>query len=139
MKKKAFLASIVLMFCLLPVVLCADERASLRFITAHNPVPAIKTGQPSADVFYQTNEVKIIGTVLLRFYQLFISTQDVPSCPFHPTCSDYARQAIQEYGLFLGMIMASDRLQRCNGYGSRYYPVEPETGRLFDPPMRNMP
>jgi len=35
------------------------------------------------------------------------------SCPMHPGCSDYSRQAIAGHGPVLGWIMACDRLMRC--------------------------
>ncbi len=35
------------------------------------------------------------------------------SCPMHPTCSDYSRQAIKKHGPVIGWIMTCDRLMRC--------------------------
>ena len=35
------------------------------------------------------------------------------SCRFHPTCSDYAAQAIAKYGTLRGSSMAFKRLRRC--------------------------
>ena len=81
-----------------------------------------------------TNELEILALGALRLYQLFISTQDRPSCMFTPTCSNYALQAIRRYGLLRGVLMASDRFQRCNGWGRELYPVDPATGKLYDPP-----
>jgi putative component of membrane protein insertase Oxa1/YidC/SpoIIIJ protein YidD len=34
-------------------------------------------------------------------------------CPMHPSCSQYAQQAIAKHGPLLGTVMASDRLMRC--------------------------
>lgn len=85
------------------------------------------------------NELKLIGAALLGLYRTFISTQDIPSCPFNPTCGEYARQAIERYGIVIGLIMAADRYQRCNGLSARYYQRDEETGRLLDPPERNIP
>lgn len=46
------------------------------------------------------------------------------SCRFIPTCSDYAIEAIDTYGLFKGGIMAIKRTLRCNPWGgSGYDPV----------------
>ncbi|WP_417505106.1 membrane protein insertion efficiency factor YidD [Marinomonas gallaica] len=36
------------------------------------------------------------------------------SCNFHPTCSEYARQAILKHGSIKGCCMAVKRLKRCN-------------------------
>ncbi len=70
---------------------------------------------------------------VLKFYQLVISSQDQPSCMFTPTCSEYAKLAIEKYGLVAGTIMAADRLLRCNGTGRRHYRPDKKTGRLADP------
>ncbi|MBN2354220.1 MAG: membrane protein insertion efficiency factor YidD [Spirochaetales bacterium] len=116
----------------------ADERDGLRFIVKRNPVPGAVNNSPTppADdlLSTQTSELKLAGAALLRFYQVFISTQDVPSCPFEPTCSEYAKQAVYTYGLLAGSIMAVDRYQRCNGLDLGIYPRDPVTGRFIDPP-----
>jgi len=36
------------------------------------------------------------------------------SCRFEPTCSQYAKEAINKYGLIIGLIMATKRLLRCH-------------------------
>jgi hypothetical protein len=36
------------------------------------------------------------------------------SCKYYPTCSTYALQALKEYGLLRGSILAAWRLLRCN-------------------------
>jgi len=35
------------------------------------------------------------------------------ACPMHPTCSQYARQAMDKHGEVIGWMMACDRLMRC--------------------------
>ena len=46
------------------------------------------------------------------------------NCRFYPTCSNYAIDAINEYGSFKGSIMAIKRIFRCNPLGgSGYDPV----------------
>ncbi len=128
--------------------LSADERDCLRFIVRLNPVPADAGGAPGASaarvahhqtpaddrLFAQTSELTLAGASLIRFYQLFISPQDASACPFEPTCSEYAKQAVYTYGFAAGVVMAADRLQRCHGLGGRFYPRDPDSGRLIDPP-----
>lgn len=54
----------------------------------------------------------------LRFYQRFISPlKGVPSCRFSPTCSQYAVEAILEWGVLRGGALAVWRLLRCNPFG----------------------
>lgn len=47
------------------------------------------------------------------------------SCRHIPTCSNYAIDAINEYGVLLGSFMAFKRILRCNPFGtSGYDPVK---------------
>jgi len=47
-------------------------------------------------------------------YQRWISPGLPRRCKYHPTCSDYAVQAITELGAFRGSIVAGWRVLRCN-------------------------
>jgi len=37
-------------------------------------------------------------------------------CRFTPTCSEYAYQAVQKYGVLKGVSLASKRVLRCNAF-----------------------
>lgn len=65
-------------------------------------------------------QFKLPFYVLLAIYQKGISTQDEPACMFHPSCSEFTKQALRQYGI-LGIIMGADRVERCNGLGAVYY------------------
>jgi uncharacterized protein len=62
--------------------------------------------------------VKRWGTTLvlalLRAYQRWISPAFPRRCKYHPTCSDYAVQAVRELGPVRGGIVATWRVLRCN-------------------------
>jgi putative component of membrane protein insertase Oxa1/YidC/SpoIIIJ protein YidD len=68
----------------------------------------------------------------IRLYQLVLSSQDAPSCPFSPSCSHFGQEAIRRFG-FQGLLMTSDRLQRCNGSSLDRYVLDPRTGKRLDP------
>jgi putative membrane protein insertion efficiency factor len=53
---------------------------------------------------------------LIRLYQRFVSPFFPPSCRFNPTCSTYAIQAINEYGVIRGMFMALKRISKCHPF-----------------------
>ena len=53
---------------------------------------------------------------LIIGYQRFISPLFGPVCRFHPTCSAYALQAIERYGLLRGGGRAVVRLFKCHPY-----------------------
>ena len=51
---------------------------------------------------------------MLGFYQRKISPLFPPRCRYYPTCSQYAKDAIEIHGVFKGLILAICRLMRCN-------------------------
>ena len=60
----------------------------------------------------------------ILFYQRCISPFTPAACRFTPTCSQYAKEAIQKYGPFKGLWLAIRRILRCNPWGgSGYDPV----------------
>lgn len=38
----------------------------------------------------------------------------IPNCKFYPTCSVYAREAVEKHGPFKGLLLGLMRLLRCN-------------------------
>lgn len=50
----------------------------------------------------------------LRLYQKFVSPLLPPSCRFHPSCSEYMRQAIQKKGVFKGILLGLRRVACCH-------------------------
>jgi len=53
---------------------------------------------------------------LLRLYQLLISPILPPACRFQPTCSEYAMEAVERYGVLWGSWLALRRLLRCHPF-----------------------
>ena len=61
---------------------------------------------------------------VIRFYQIAVSPYLGPACRFEPTCSRYAIDAIERYGLMRGGWIAFRRLASCRPLGgSGYDPV----------------
>ena len=54
---------------------------------------------------------------LIKIYQWVISPWLGPQCRFTPTCSNYALQSFQKYGLFKGFWLATKRISRCHPWG----------------------
>lgn len=50
----------------------------------------------------------------MRAYQRLISPLIAPRCKYYPTCSNYAVEAVQTYGVLRGGVLAAWRLLRCN-------------------------
>jgi putative membrane protein insertion efficiency factor len=76
------------------------------------------------------NPLKLALVLTIRAYQKFISPALPRACKYHPSCSQYAVDALQQYGLARGVVLATWRLLRCNplSYGG-YDPVEAQ--KLF--------
>ncbi len=53
------------------------------------------------------------AVALLRGYQRALSPLLPPLCRFHPTCSQYAIEAIERHGFLRGSWLAAKRLARC--------------------------
>ena len=61
---------------------------------------------------------------LIRLYQLTLSPWLGTACRYEPTCSKYAAEALERYGVRRGIWLAARRLGRCHPWGrSGYDPV----------------
>lgn len=62
----------------------------------------------------------------IRFYQRHISAGRKPCCRFIPSCSRYAIDAVNRFGVFKGLLMAAARILRCNPLCRGGYDPVPE-------------
>ncbi len=69
--------------------------------------------------------VKSLLIGIIRFYQRAISPLLPNSCRFYPTCSEYAIQAVEKYGVLKGLYMGIKRVLKCHPFHpGGYDPVE---------------
>lgn len=70
---------------------------------------------------------------LIKLYQNTLSLDHGPlkflkpygQCRYHPTCSEYTRQAVQKRGVFRGVYLGTKRILRCNPWSEGGFdPVE---------------
>lgn len=53
----------------------------------------------------------------VTLYRRFISPlKPYPTCRFNPTCSQYAIDAVREWGIIVGSVLALGRIVRCNPF-----------------------
>ena len=52
--------------------------------------------------------------LLLRLYRLVVSPWLGSRCRFHPSCSAYAQEALEQHGLFKGVWLSLIRVGRCH-------------------------
>ena len=75
---------------------------------------------------------RLVVVALLRGYQRWISPAFGQRCRYYPSCSEYAIQAVQRFGILRGVVLAAWRLLRCNPFShGGFDPVEEQ--RLFTP------
>ena len=68
---------------------------------------------------------------LIRLYQRFVSPLLGPRCRFYPSCSNYALQAVQQFGTLRGSWLAVKRLFRCHPWHpGGYDPVPSAPGTI---------
>jgi putative membrane protein insertion efficiency factor len=73
--------------------------------------------------------MKKVLRFLLRFYQLAISPMMAPSCRFHPSCSNYALEALQVHGAAKGSLLALKRVCRCHPWNDGGVDPVPPAGK----------
>jgi putative membrane protein insertion efficiency factor len=59
-----------------------------------------------------------VCVVILRAYRTVISPLYGDVCRYYPSCSHYALQAIQQYGVVRGAFMGSLRIARCHPWAA---------------------
>lgn len=67
---------------------------------------------------------------LLRLYRLVVSPMYGQVCRYHPSCSAYALEAVDEHGALRGSLLAVRRLARCHPWAAGGFdPVPPRRRR----------
>ena len=82
--------------------------------------------------------LSVSGEWMIGAYKAVLSPlQGSNICNFSPTCSQFARGAIQSQGFLPGLLIGADRLMRCNtlawSYYENYYSGDVVSGRMPDP------
>ena len=60
--------------------------------------------------------MKFLVLDLLGVYKAVVAPFLPPACRFEPTCSEYARQAVEKYGALKGTWMGLKRILRCQPF-----------------------
>lgn len=93
----------------------------MRFQKEENRVKSVRPGLP-------------VRTALLalRFYKTYLSFLFAGNCRFDPTCSRYAYEAIERFGVARGVWLGSKRLLRCHPLSRKFgYDPVPESWEVL--------
>jgi len=60
--------------------------------------------------------MKFLVIDMLGIYKAIVSPFLPPACRFEPTCSEYAKAAVEKYGVVRGGWMAAKRILRCQPF-----------------------
>jgi uncharacterized protein len=76
------------------------------------------------------NGPRVLVVLPIRLYQRLISPALGSRCKYYPSCSEYAAQAVERFGILRGLVLAAWRLLRCNPWShGGFDPVDDQ--RLF--------
>jgi putative membrane protein insertion efficiency factor len=76
--------------------------------------------------------IRLVVLIPLRAYQRLLSPVFGTRCKYHPSCSEYAAQSIERFGILRGLVLAGWRLLRCNPWSDGGFdPVDDQ--QLFRP------
>ena len=80
--------------------------------------------------------------LLIKGYRICISPLFLPTCRFHPTCSAYFIQALEEYGAVRGSFLGIKRILKCHPFHpGGYDPLDGgsvEDGANLEPIMEEL-
>ena len=72
-----------------------------------------------------------VSLFAIRCYKSYLSVLFAGACRFEPTCSQYAHEAIERFGVLRGIWLGIKRLSRCHPF-SRKFGYDPVPQNLFD-------
>ena len=109
--------------------LCSQSITPPEFIVADD-----QSNEKLSFFLDETSEVKLTALWTIRIYQNYISSQhDHRMCNFIPSCSRFGVDAIKNTGIGKGILLTSDRLQRCNNLDNWKYVMDKSANKMIDP------
>ncbi len=87
-------------------------------------------------VWKKINPVNLLFGSSMYVYQNLVSKHISADCLYNPSCSEFGKEAFRNYGLFKGMLLTADRLNRCNRIAAtdlKHYTPDPLSKRYSDP------
>ena len=76
----------------------------------------------------ETYAVKFLLS-FIKIYKLFLSPLLGNNCRYHPTCSSYAIEALENHGLIKGLYLSIKRVSKCHPLGGSGIDHVPEADK----------
>jgi len=67
-------------------------------------------------LFFIKNLPVFVAMGLIRIYRRYISPVKPPTCRFYPTCSQYALESLEKYGIIVGTYRSLIRILKCHPF-----------------------
>ena len=61
----------------------------------------------------------------IKLYRKYLAPMKIAKCPYYPTCSTYALEAVEKHGAIKGSALAVWRILRCNPFSKGGYDPVP--------------
>ena len=87
------------------------------------PEDLIPASYPIPEIVHPARLPKVLCLKLIHWYQADISPRSIERCPFSPSCSNFAEQAIEQHGFLLGLCLFIDR---------NIYRENPQISQLYE-------
>ncbi len=78
--------------------------------------------------------MKLLLVLVVRAYQVVLSPLLPAACRYHPTCSNYAIEALEKHGALRGGWLAVKRIARCHPFRPGGFDPVPEPHSSDTPP-----
>jgi uncharacterized protein len=145
-QQNSLVSALLLLFLFLPVhAQKVDVPNDISFLKKHFysniPVASERSWIYSNDTT-GTKHINPAGYLLggsLYIYQNTISKHLSADCLFAPSCSEFSKQSIREYGIIRGILASLDRVNRCNRIAEhdlKNFSHDPVSNRYSDPVSR---
>lgn len=103
-------------------VCCAGERSGAAAEGVN--LPAVRNGNEDGcdpvGAAARTSAGVRVALFALRCYKAYLSVLFAGTCRFEPTCSQYAYQAIERFGVLHGVWLGGKRLARCHPFSGKF-------------------
>lgn len=148
MKKLVFMCVVLIAFLLSHISVKAQhidykkdiERIGTKLSEKHpDPYnrPYIYKNEPS--VLKKINPVNIVFGATIYIYQNVFSRHISSRCLYTPSCSEFSKDAIREFGIVKGTFLSADRINRCSFFAAmdlKNRRLDPKTQQYPDPVSR---